>query len=106
VCRCAWSRIIVTGLDVVIIAGGQVNKPLPTCWCVLHDNIMNEDLKQLSILFKTNTLSPKIDKTNYIIFTISKTTIINDYKLNTDEKQINRADVTKFLVIHIDSKLQ
>ena len=36
--RCVWSRTVVIGYDIAIIAGGQVNEALPTtCWCVLHD---------------------------------------------------------------------
>jgi len=38
VCRRVWSRMIVIGYDIAIIAGGQVNEPLlRTCRCVLHE---------------------------------------------------------------------
>jgi len=38
VCWCVWLMMIVTGNDIAIITGGQVNEPLlTTCWCVLHD---------------------------------------------------------------------
>ena len=77
-------------------------------------NIMNQDLKQHSIWLKTNKLSLNIDQTIYIyiyiyiyiIFTLSKTRGIDDYKLNIDEKLINKVDVTKFPSIHVDSKFQ
>jgi hypothetical protein len=67
---------------------------------------MNEDLKQLSNWFKTNKLSLNIGKTNYIIFTLSKITGLDEYKLSIDETLINRVNITKFLGLQIDSKLQ
>ena len=63
---------------------------------------MNDALKQLAIWFKTSKLSLNIDKNNYIIFTLSKTTGIEDYKLNIDEKLNNRVGVAKYLFIRID----
>ena len=69
-------------------------------------NNMNEDLKQLSDWFKTNKLSLNIGKTNYIIFTLKQTTGHDELKLQIDNTQIQRVHSTKFLGIHIDSKLQ
>ena len=68
-------------------------------------NNMNEDLKQLSDWFKTNNLSLNIGKTNYTICTLKKTGH-DELKLHIDNTQIQRVHSTKFLGIHINSKLQ
>ena len=66
---------------------------------------MNKDLEQLSHWFKTNKLSLNISKTNCIVFTLNKTTRYDKLKLNIDNSQIHMVDRTKFLGIHIDSRL-
>ena len=68
-------------------------------------NNMNKDLEQLSHWFKTNKLSLNISKTNCIVFTLNKTTRYDKLKLNIDNSQIHMVDSTKFLGIHIDSRL-
>jgi len=66
---------------------------------------MNNDLDLLSRWFKTNKLSLNIDKTNYIIFTLNTKTH-KEHQLAIDNVNIKQVDTTKFLGIHIDSKLQ
>ena len=69
-------------------------------------NNMNEDLIQLSDWFKINKLSLNIGTTNYMIFTLKQTTGHDELKLQIDNTQVQRVHSTKFVGIHIDSKLQ
>ena len=66
---------------------------------------MNKNLENLSDWFKSNKLSLNISKTNYILFTNSKTNV-EHFKLHICNTQIDRTNKTKFLGLHIDTNLK
>ena len=65
---------------------------------------MNYVLKDVQEWLCSNKLSLNVLKTHYMIFT-NKKTIVNDIKLTVFNYEIERAYVTKFLGVQIDSKL-
>ena len=65
--------------------------------------MINAGLDQLQVWFSVNRLSRNITKTNYMFFGNRKLTVDISVKIN--KETINRVNVTKFLGVMIDDKL-
>ena len=70
------------------------------------ENVSNHELQKISNCFKFNKLSPKIDKTNFMIFKNKHSNKPDfNFKIEIDDKNIEKLNVTKFLGIFIDKNL-
>ena len=70
------------------------------------EKVINHELKTISNWFKFNKLSLNIDKTNFMIFKIRHSNKPDlNFKIEIDDKNIEKVDVTKFLGILIDENL-
>ena len=70
------------------------------------ETILNSELENLDIWFKTNKLSLNTEKTNFIVFQKKSDLFPNEnIRLYIDNVQINRIHNTKFLGVVLDSKL-
>ena len=65
--------------------------------------MLQSDLNNLDIWFKSNMLSLNISKTNVMNINLKNTTTTNTIKLG--ETTLPTVDTTKFLGVHIDNKL-
>ena len=70
-------------------------------------NNLNDDLQNVAIFLKSNTLCLIINKTHYIymVFGIGRRKQDNELKVIIDINEINKVDCTKFLSVIIDQKL-
>ena len=66
-------------------------------------NIVSRELSILHIWFQVNKLSLNVAKTNFMIF--GNKIFEENYMISINGMNINRVYVTKFLGVHIDSKL-
>lgn len=71
-----------------------------------YNSKLNEELKKLSLWFKTNKLSVNIKKTNYMIFRNSKRKKTTQSQIQIDGTMVDKVDETKFLGIIIDDQLK
>ena len=71
-----------------------------------HEKVINHELKKISNWFKLNWLSLNIDKANFMIFKNKHSNKPDlNFKIEIDDKNIEKVDVTKFLGIFIDENL-
>ena len=70
------------------------------------EKVINTELNKISNWFKLNKLSLNIDKTNFMIFK-NKHNNKHDsnYKIEIDDKNIEKVEITKFLGVLIDNNL-
>ena len=73
----------------------------------LHDleNVINMELKQLSLWLKVNRLALNITKTNFLIFHSTQRNLNHNVTLKLDKKAINQKDNIKYLGVIIDCNL-
>ena len=70
------------------------------------EKVINHELKTISNWCKFNKLSLNIDKTNFMIFKNRHSNKPDlNFKIEIDDKNIKKVDVTKFLGILIDENL-
>ena len=70
------------------------------------EKFINNELKKISNWFKFNKLSLNIDKTNFMIFKNKHSDKPDlNFKIEIDDKNIDKVEVTKFLGILIDNNL-
>jgi len=66
-------------------------------------DVLNHELKNLSVWFKVNKLPLNVGKTNYMIFKHKNDNI--DHKIVIDGVRVERVHVTKFLGVKVDKQL-
>lgn len=67
---------------------------------------INEDVKNLNMWFKSNSLSLNVDKSNYVIFK-TKTKNVNDVsKIQIGGREVKRVANVKFLGVYMDEHLE
>jgi len=66
------------------------------------NNVISNELKQISQWFKVNKLSLNIYKTNYMCF--NNKPYLAYCKLKSDRLEVSRVQVTKFLGVLVDEK--
>jgi hypothetical protein len=66
-------------------------------------NVVSLELDKLNVWFMVNKLSLNVKKTNFMLF--SKKRDKNDLRIAIDNHNLDRVETTKFLGVHIDSKL-
>ena len=73
----------------------------------LHDleNVINMELKHLSLWLKINRLALNISKTNFLIFHTTQRKIDFNVTLKLDKKALNQEDQIKYLGVFVDSHL-
>ena len=69
------------------------------------ENVVNKELKQLSLWLKINRLALNISKTNFLIFQSTKRKIDYNVTLKLDKKALNQEDHIKYLGVIVDSRL-
>ena len=74
--------------------------------CLLNiQNIINEELKQVSKWLKLNKLSLNVGKTHFVIFKRKRQVINHQPTIYIDSMPIKQVKVTKFLGVYIDEHL-
>ena len=68
------------------------------------ENRVNSELKHVTSWLQTNKLTLNINKTNYVLFS-RKNGPINNFKVEIDNKTINRLQKVEFLGVIFDSRL-
>lgn len=91
------SSVIQFADDTTLYKSGNSNKTL--------FNDINEDLKQLSTWFRSNTLSLNAAKTNFILFRSARKKFNDEFSLSIDGTVIKRCSFTKFLGMYFDEFL-
>ena len=73
--------------------------------CMIHEvcELVSRELNILHIWFQENKLSLKVAKTNFMIFGNKK--YEENYMVSINGMYVQRVYVTKFIGVHIDSKL-
>ena len=69
------------------------------------NNVLNNELKQMSRGFKVNKLSLNINKTNYMCSINKLQPYLDSRKLKIDGLEVSRVQVNKFLGVLVDEKL-
>ena len=70
------------------------------------EKVINIELNKISNWFKLNKLSLNIDKTNFMIFKNKHSNKPDlNYKIEIDDKNIEKVEITKFLGVLIDNNL-
>ena len=69
------------------------------------ENVVNQELKQLSLWLKVNRLSLNISKTNFLIFHSTRRRLDQNVTLKLDKKALNQKDHIKYLGVLVDSHL-
>ena len=68
--------------------------------------MLNDELRNMSVWFKVNKLSLNVSKTNYMVFSNKWKHSYNTNEIKIDDILIEEVTVTKFLGVLIDNKLQ